>query len=100
LCTNIDLLENKFSSHSDRTTSQRFAGILLLLADTYGLTGKQALKVELAAEDLANMAGTTRAYLGKIISDFCSKQWISTKGNAITILDKNSLAKEAKVLLE
>lgn len=100
LCTNIDLLENKFSGYGDRTTSQRFAGILLLLADTYGMTGKQALKIELAADDLANMAGTTRVYLGKIISDFCNKKWISTKGNAITILDKNSLAAEAKVFLE
>jgi CRP/FNR family transcriptional regulator len=97
LCSNIDLLESKISSHSDRTASQRLAELLLLLADTYGTTEKQTLKIELSPEDLANLAGVSKIYFGRIIGDFCQKDWITVKGKTIRILDRENLAKEAKI---
>jgi len=97
LCSNIDIIESKISSRTERTACERFAELLILLSDTYGLTKDNELKIELSFADLANLTGTSRGYLSKIIAVFCQKEWVSFKGNIIKILDLNSLEKEAKL---
>ncbi len=97
LCSNIDLIESKISSRQDKNTSERFAEVLVLLSNTYGLTETNELKMDMTLDDLANLAGTSRGYLTKIIADFCQKEWISVKGNVIRILNPDFLEREAKV---
>lgn len=97
LCSTIDTIESKIISCTERTAGERFAELLLLLADTYGLTKENELKIELSFEDLASLAGTSKGYLNKIIAEFCLNEWISIKGNIIKILDIDCLEKEAKL---
>jgi CRP-like cAMP-binding protein len=97
LCSNIDIIESKITSRTEKTAGERFAELLILLADTYGLTKDNELKIELSFEDLANLTGTSKGYLNKIIGEFCQKEWVSFKGNVIKVIELNSLEKEAKV---
>lgn len=97
LCSNIDLIENTISSRQDKSTSERFAEVLVLLMNTFGLSEDNELKIDMNHDDLANLAGTSRAYLNKIIQDFSQKEWISIKGNIIKILNRDFLEREVKV---
>jgi CRP-like cAMP-binding protein len=97
LCSNIDLIENKITSRTEKTASERFAELLVLLADTYGISENNALKIDLSMDDLANLSGTSKGYLNKIIADFSQKEWISYKGNTLKIFNHDILEKEAKV---
>ena len=97
LCSNIDIIESKITSRTERTAGERFAELLVLLADTYGLTKENELKIELNLDDLASLTGASKGYLSKIITEFCLKEWISIKGNAIKILALDCLEKEAKL---
>jgi CRP-like cAMP-binding protein len=96
-CSRIDLVENQINSMSEKSASERFAELLVLLSDTYGVSDKGILKIELSIEDLADLTGTTKGYLGKIIYDFCQKELMSMKGNTITILDLSALKEIAKL---
>ena len=97
LCSNIDIIESKIISRTERTAGERFAELLVLLADTYGLTKENELKIELNLDDLANLTGVSKGYLSKIITEFCLKEWVSIKGNVIKILALDYLEKEAKL---
>jgi CRP/FNR family transcriptional regulator, polysaccharide utilization system transcription regulator len=97
LCSSIDILESKIISRTERTAGERFAELLVLLSDTYGLTKDRELKIELSYEDLANLTGTSKAYLSRIISEFCQNNWISFKGNIIKIFSVDKLEKEARL---
>lgn len=97
LCSNIDLIESKITSRNEKSASERFAELLVLLKDTYGITEDNELKIDLNLDDLANLTGTSKGYLGKIIGDYSQKGLIRFKGNVIKIIDKEFLEKEAKV---
>jgi CRP/FNR family transcriptional regulator, polysaccharide utilization system transcription regulator len=91
LCTRIDLVENQIWSMNEKSASERFAELMVLLADTYGMNEKGILKIELGMEELADLTGTSKGYLGKIIGDFCQKELVNIKGSTITILDPDAL---------
>lgn len=97
LCSNIDLIESKIASRNEKNASERFAELLVLLINTYGISENNELKIDLGIEDLANLTGTSKGYLGKIISEFCEKGLIRFKGSVLEIVDQEFLAKEAKV---
>lgn len=97
LCSRIDHIENKINSTTDKSASQRFAELLLLLADTYGVTDKNTIKVELNIDELASLSGTSRGYLSKIIGEFSQNNLILFKNNGIRILDREKLRHEAGV---
>jgi CRP/FNR family transcriptional regulator len=97
LCSRIDHIESRINSRSDKSATERFAELLLLLAETYGITDKNTLKVELNLEELASLAGTSKGYLSKIIGDFSQKDIILFKNNGIRILNVPDLKQIAKV---
>lgn len=97
LCSNIDIIQSKIVSRTEKTAGERFAELLVLLADTYGLTKANELKIELNFEDLANLTGTSKSYLNRIIAEFCQKEWIIFKGSVVKILELESLEKEARL---
>ena len=97
LCSNIDLIESKITSRNEKNASERFAELLMLLINTYGISENNELKIDLSIDDLANLTGISKGYLGKIISDFSEKNRIRFKGNVMEIIDQEFLEKEAKV---
>lgn len=97
LCSNIDLIESKITSRTGKTTGERFAELLVLLASTYGITKNNELKIGLSVDDLAEFAGTSKGYLTKIIAEFAQKELVEIKSSTIKILDQVGLEKEAKL---
>ncbi len=97
LCSNIDLIENKITSRTGKNTSERFAELLVLLANTYGITKNNELRIGLNVEDLADFTGTSKGYLTKIIAEFAQKELVEIKSSTIKILDQVGLEKEAKL---
>jgi CRP/FNR family transcriptional regulator len=97
LCTRIDLIENQISSRYEKDATERFAELLVFLTNTYGLSDKKVLKIELTMEDLANLTGTSKGYLSKIIGEFSQKDIIVFKGRSIKILSKKELEKIANI---
>lgn len=97
LCSNIDLIENKITSRTGKNTSERFAELLVLLANTYGITKNNELKIGLNVDDLADFTGTSKGYLTKIIAEFAQKELVEIKSSTIKILNQVGLEKEAKL---
>lgn len=97
LCTRIDIVENQIWSMNEKSASERFAELMVLLADTYGINDKNVLKIELGLDELADLTGTSKGYLGKIISEFCQKELLNIKGTTITVLELDSLKDIAKL---
>lgn len=97
LCSRIDLIENQISNMSEKSVTERFAELLILLYETYGTNNKQNLKIKLNLDELAGLTGTSKVYFSRIISEFCSKRVINYEENSIKILKRNELENIAKI---
>ena len=91
LCNKIDKIENQMQSINDKSASGRLAESLLFLLETYGVKNDNFVNISLSAEDLANLTGTSKSYLIKIISEFNNNNWIYMNGSDIKIIDKEKL---------
>jgi len=77
-------------------TYSRIAETLLRLAQNDGITksnGDIELKLELSRQDLANMIGTARETVSRILSQFTKEGIITTSGKKIIIKDNKKLEK-------
>jgi len=97
LCSRIDLIENQITSRSEKSASERFAELLILLYDTYGTNDKNFLKIDLNIEELASLSGTSKGYLSKIIGDYCMKGIIDFHNQKIKILKRKMLDSLANI---
>lgn len=71
---------------------------LLLQWSEHALTGNSkkgetAIRVTLTQEEIAQLAGTSRETVSRVLSDFKRQGWLRTKGATWTILDKPALTK-------
>ncbi len=96
LCSRIDLIENQISSRSEKSATERFAELLILLHDTYGMNDKKVLRIELATGELASLSGTSKGYLSKIIGELSLKNIISYHNKSVQIINKEELENIAK----
>ena len=76
-----------------QTTSEKLAKLLL---DWCARGGEETargirLKVLLTHEEIAQMIGTTRETVTRLLSDFKRKKIIEMKGSSVFVLEKNSL---------
>ena len=76
-----------------QTTSEKLAKLLL---DWCARGGEETskgirLKVLLTHEEIAQMIGTTRETVTRLLSDFKRKKIIDVKGSSVFVLEKNSL---------
>ncbi len=96
LCSRINRIENQISSRSEKSANQRFAEVLTFLANDYGISEDKALNITLSLDELASLAGTSRNYLAKIISEFTSNGWIQAEEGRFKILQMPRLLETAK----
>ena len=77
--------------------SQRLAGLLLDLAERQGrvVDGAVYLAMPLSQEELASLAGTSRATITRTYSNWRKRGLISTGQRRITIRDLNGLQRIA-----
>jgi len=74
---------------------EKVADTLLLLRDSYGEDSQDnSLNVALSRQDLAEISGTTKEQVSKILTEFDSEKIIQTSGKKISILNNQKLLKE------
>jgi len=82
-----------------QTTSEKLAKLILDWCDRNGeITPKGVrLKVLLTHEEIAQMIGTTRETVTRLLSDFKRKKIIDVKGSTLLVLEKEGLAEMVTV---
>lgn len=78
-----------------QSTSEKLAKLLLEWCDLHGEQTPKGirLKVLLTHEEVAQMIGTTRETVTRLLSDFKRKQMIEVKGSTVLVLRKPELEK-------
>ena len=76
----------------------RVAKALLGLADRFGTEEPEGVRVhhDLTQEELAQLVGASRETVNKALADFASRGWMRVDSRAVTILDRDRLARRAR----
>ena len=103
----INCLALELANARDRATDiaylsvrERIAGMLLRLKASYGKSEEGGMRIDivLSREDLAEIVGTTKESLVRVLSDFRQEQLIRDEANNLFILSPQKLAKIAGYL--
>lgn len=88
----FSVMANLIAVLSHRTVRERAALSLLILHDKYQSNNtEEEVLISLSRVDLANMVGTARETLARIINDFKQEKLIKSEGRKIQILDFKQL---------
>lgn len=92
--TNDTLCDLIFTDAPGRVAKQ-----LLDLASRFGTSTENTLSVqlELTQEELAQLVGSSRETINKILSDFTQRGWIQREGQTLVIIEPEKLARRAGV---
>ena len=84
---------NSISLFAQRSVRERFAMQLVLMREKYKQNFEPGMIVEInmSRKDLANLVGTARENIVRILKDFKEEGVLETKGRKIQILDINKL---------
>lgn len=76
----------------------RVAKALLELAQRFGTPEGDGVRVhhDLTQEELAQLVGASRETVNKALADFSSRGWIRVDSRAVTLLDRDRLARRAR----
>lgn len=88
------VLVNSITILAQKSLRERFALHLLILNDRFSEDGKGS-EIRLPREDLANIIGTARESLGRLLKDFKQEELIKLSGKNIVIKDAQKLLKIA-----
>ncbi|HYV93961.1 MAG TPA: Crp/Fnr family transcriptional regulator [Chitinophagales bacterium] len=88
---------NLITSIATKSVRERLALGLLIVNEKYQGNGKENFPadINMSRGDLANMIGTAKETLVRLLHDFKDEQLIETSGRIIRILDKKGLVKVA-----
>lgn len=91
---------NNFTNLATKTVRERLAWNLLILDEKFKKPESSNLPSEiiLSRADLANMIGTAKETLVRLLKEFKSASLIETKGRSIRLLDKKAIIKEANLM--
>ncbi len=96
LCADLADMERKMVAMAYKPVRGRLAETLLSLNDVYGNPDKTSAiksRIRLSREDLANIIGTAKETVIRLLSEFKSENLIKTEGKIINILDPQGLVK-------
>jgi CRP-like cAMP-binding protein len=76
----------------------RVAKALLELASRFGTPEGEGVRVhhDLTQEELAQLVGASRETVNKALADFASRGWMRVDSRAVTLLDRERLARRAR----
>lgn len=96
----FSLFINSMTSLATKTVRERLAFTLLILEEKFKRTDKPAAKSEinLSRSDLANMVGTAKETLVRLLRTFKDAGYVETNGKSIRILDREGVVKEANLI--
>lgn len=88
----LQLTEKKSLNLATMNVPEKVADALLTMYEAYGATGKKrTLNLALSRQDIANLAGTTKEQVSKVISELKAKGLIDAKGKQIDLLNIDAL---------
>lgn len=92
LCERIDYIEKRMVSIAQKGIKEQLAEILLLLS--YKSTNQaSSIIINYSVKDLANIIGTTKNYIYKLLSEFSQNKIISMEKRTLKIIDVKKLSK-------
>jgi CRP-like cAMP-binding protein len=97
LSNEFAFLANNLSIFTQKSVRERLALQLIILREKYKFNFKPEIPVEvnIGREDLANLVGTARENVVRLLSEFKEENIIVTKGRKIVVLDLNKLIRIA-----
>lgn len=83
-----------------KTVRERLAFTLLILEEKFKLTDKSSVpsEIKMSRSDLANMVGTAKETLVRLLREFKDARYIETSGKSIRIIDRAGIVKEANLI--
>lgn len=91
------VMVNTITVLAQKTVRERLALFLLLLHHKYQTDDHTKPRINLPREDLANIIGTARESLGRLIKDFKEEGLIEVNKRQITLLDQHKIQKIAGI---
>jgi CRP-like cAMP-binding protein len=88
---------NYINNLGTRTVRERLAFDLLLLEDKFNLHDGNVTEIFMSRTDLANMVGTAKETLVRVLLDFTNAGLIAKTDRSITILDRVGIIREANL---
>lgn len=92
-------VEDKLTSSTQKTVRERLAENLVLLEDIFGLEEDKTLKISLSRREISNIVGTSTETVIRFLSDFHKAGYIDFTGKKIKLLDIPGLCKVANLNL-
>ena len=92
MCDKINFIENRISSISRKRIREQFAEMLISMAMKNKNAATVNMPINCSIKDMANIIGTTKSYLCKIISDFNSKKVVAMHNKKLVIKDLDKLS--------
>lgn len=92
LCGRLDYIEKRMVSIAQKGIKEQLAEVLLLLSHkSSSLTNN--LIINYSVKDLANIIGTTKNYIYKLLSEFSQNKIIAMEKRTLKIIDVKKLSK-------
>ena len=100
LAHEFSLFINSITNLATKTVRERLAFTLLMLDEKFKTNGQgaKAGEITLSRTDLANMVGTAKESLVRLLQDFNQAGLIQKSGKTILIIDRKGLIKEANLM--
>lgn len=100
LCTvsaELRALLEHFRDGSAVHVRQRLAGVLITMAERHGLPSPHGIELDLALrrQEWAELIGTSRETVARVLNDLCRERVLALSGRRITIIGHDRLAKLA-----
>ncbi|OFY86804.1 MAG: hypothetical protein A3F72_21190 [Bacteroidetes bacterium RIFCSPLOWO2_12_FULL_35_15] len=92
LCERIDYIEKRMVSIAQKGIKEQLAEVLLLLSHKSG-NQTNSLTISYSIKDLANIIGTTKNYIYKLLSEFSQNKIVSIENRTLKINDVKKLSK-------
>ncbi len=88
----LELVEKKAVNLAHKTVREKVAESLLLIADVYQYKEKkQSFRISLCRQDIADLAGTTKEQVSKILKDFEKEGLIKCAAKKFNYINTDSL---------
>ncbi|MBA4056423.1 MAG: hypothetical protein C0490_17035 [Marivirga sp.] len=96
----FSLFINNITNLASKTVRERLAFNLLILEEKFKTPGNPTIpsEINMSRTDLANMIGTAKETLVRLLHEFKSDKLIETTGRIIRITNRKGIIKEANMM--
>jgi CRP/FNR family transcriptional regulator len=91
ICNDIDKVESRIQTMTNRRAKERFAQTLLEFEKQFGYDRDAFLDIKLSMKDIAELTGVTNETVSRLISEFKQNRIIDLKNGRIRLLEPTTL---------